>query len=144
MSGVLSIFPVKSLRSGFWTTMLGPCPDEPQTDLMACSVRGSITFSFPVKSASCMRFSTVKTSLSNVFLIFLTIILPSTWFRPALSTNLSDTVMTTYLLSLGLFFHYTHVGIINNYEIVQGFIYMTKLFSLLILLFSYENQFLNS
>ena len=35
MSRVFSAYPIKSLRSGFWITLLGPRPDEPVIDYTA-------------------------------------------------------------------------------------------------------------
>ena len=70
MSGVLPAFPKKSLRSGFWTSVFGPCPDKSVIDFTAISTLGITTLSMAVIIAFCMRFSAVKTALSTVLLIF--------------------------------------------------------------------------
>ena len=49
MSGVFSVFPVNTLRSGFWTTLLSPCTDGPVIDLTAILTRGITTLSIAVK-----------------------------------------------------------------------------------------------
>ena len=58
LSKVFSVFPMKSLRSRFWTTLLSPCPDDPVIDLTAISTRRISTLFIAVKISSCMRFST--------------------------------------------------------------------------------------
>ena len=64
---MFSEFPVKSLRSGFWTTLLNQCPDDPVIDLTASATHRFTTLSANVKIASCMHFSTVKSALSTAF-----------------------------------------------------------------------------
>ena len=69
LSGVLSVFPIESLLSWFWSALLVPCPDEAVIDLTANSTGGVTTLSIAVKIASCMRVSAVLIALSTAFLI---------------------------------------------------------------------------
>ena len=87
--GVLLVFPVKSIRSGFRTIPLGPIPDEPVINHTAISTCGVTTLFNAVNFSSCMRFSIAKTALLTAFLILLSVLLPMTWFWLALSTILS-------------------------------------------------------
>ena len=103
MSVVLPAFRMKSLRSGFWTSLFGPCPDEPVIDFTAILTLGITTLSITVKIASCMRVSTIKTALSTSFLILLSILFCVTWFWLALSTKLSKSLswpLVTHIVPL--------------------------------------------
>ena len=84
MSGVFSVIPVKSIRSGFRTTLVSPRPDDQEIDLTAILTRGIIVLSIAVEIASCFRFSTVITALSTTFLILSLKLFSMTWSWQAL------------------------------------------------------------
>ena len=91
-SGVFSVYAVKSLRSGFWTTLLGLCPGDSVIDLTAISTSGTTISSMAVKVASWMRFSTTMTALTTALQILSSILFPMTWSWLALQINLSDSL----------------------------------------------------
>ena len=78
LSGVFSLFPMKSLLSGFWIVLLGPCPDELVIGLTAISTRGKTALSISAKVVSRKRFLTVLTASSTAFRIFSSILFPMT------------------------------------------------------------------
>ena len=99
MSGVLPVFPQKSLRSGFWISLLAPFPDELTIDLTAISTVGIITFSIAVEIVSCMRFWTVETALSTALLICRQYI-----FNDLFSTCTVNKLLKIIMLTIGLLF----------------------------------------
>ena len=90
MSGVFSVFPEKSLWSGFWTVLCGPSSDHSLIDLTAFSTLCITTLSIAVKSASFTLFSTAVTALSSSFLISSAIFLSLTWQWLALFSPTTD------------------------------------------------------
>ena len=74
----VSVIPVKSFWSGFWTTLLGPRPDDSVVDFTAISTRGCTNLSIAVKIASSVQFSTFITALSAAFLILLSLLFSKT------------------------------------------------------------------
>ena len=62
MSGASSELPEKSFRSGFWTTLFGPCHDNPVIDLVALSFLDIMTLSIAFKIASWIQFLTLTTT----------------------------------------------------------------------------------
>ena len=73
-SGVLPVFPKKSLRSGFRTSLFDSCHDETVIDFMAISTLEIAIVCIAIKMASCMRFSTVKTASLTTSLILSSIL----------------------------------------------------------------------
>ena len=67
MSGVICMFLEKSLWSGFWTTLFGPCPDHPVINLTAFSTLGMTSLYIAAKIASMTRVFTEATTLSTFF-----------------------------------------------------------------------------
>ena len=68
LSRFFSMFPVKSVQSGFWTLPLVPFVVESAIDLTAILTRGITTLLIAVKTASWMQFSTALT-LTAAFLL---------------------------------------------------------------------------
>ena len=146
ISGVFSVFlvfPEKRIWSGFWTTLFGPCPDDPAIDLTVISIIGITTLSIAVKFASWTRFSTAIRALSNSFLIFSVTYL----FNILIVTC---TVFTGYWLSkiinktIGLRFEGSilnciRIGIYTNDEIVWGSVRLAKLSLVLMFPFATGN-----
>ena len=62
------VFSMKSLELAFWTTLLGPRPDDTVNDLTAISPRGVNTLSIAVKTTSFTRFCTLIIAKSTTFL----------------------------------------------------------------------------
>ena len=141
MSGVFSVFLVKSLRSGFWTTLFDPFPNLLVIDLTAFSTRGTTTLYIVVEIAACMQFSTVMTALLTAFLKLLSMLFPKTWVWPELSTIFSELLYWPLLCGSSLIFHCTHIGIITNSKIAWGPAQLGKLFPLLLCLLSCGNHF---
>ena len=79
MNGVSSIISDKSLWSEFWTTLFGPCFDEPVIDLTAISTLRITTLSIAVKIVSWTRLSTSSTTLSTYSLLLSAILLSMIW-----------------------------------------------------------------
>ena len=80
MRGMLSVFPVKCLWSGCWTTQLGPHFDDSLIDLTAISTHGITTLSVAIWIAPCIRLSTVITVISTAFWNFSSILFSKNWF----------------------------------------------------------------
>ena len=92
MSRVLPAFPKKSRLSGFWISLLSPCPDEPLIDLTAITNLRITILSIAVKITSCSRLSTVQTALLGTFLILSSTLFCLNWFWHALPKNLSKSL----------------------------------------------------
>ena len=63
MRGVSPVFPENSLRSGFWTTLLGICPEDPVIDIATSQSRqplwkGEFTFYQPIGNEKIIEVST--------------------------------------------------------------------------------------
>ena len=88
ISGVVYIFPEKSLWSGFRNTLFGLRPDDSMIDFAAIPTHRFTTLCFVVKIATQFQFLTAATALSTSFPIVLVIFFSITWswFVPFSST----------------------------------------------------------
>ena len=120
-SGVLPAYPKKTLRSGFWTSLMGPCPVEPVTDLRAVWALGVTIFihrcrNFVMRAFVDSHKDVVDLSSDSV-VNFVFYDLVSTW---AVINPFKIVMWTIGLLFQFLIFHNIHSSAATNNEIVHG------------------------